>query len=63
MEKINLGKFTMVITFNDLMGKKGDIDDVVNQVRQLTKIEGSDTKKKGKQLLGSYENLEHFLQN
>lgn len=59
--KINLGKFTMVITFNDLMGKKGDIDDVVNQVRQLTKIEGSDTKKKGKQLLGSYEKFRAFF--
>lgn len=60
--KINLGKFTMVITFNDLMGKKGDIDDVVNQVRQLTKIEGSDTKKKGQTLFKKYEAFVAFFQ-
>ena len=59
--KINLGKFTMVVTFNDVIGNKKDMDDLVNTVRQLTRVEGSDTKKKGKKLLGSYEKFKAFF--
>jgi len=57
--KINLGKFTMVISYDDVLGK--DTNDLITRVEQLTRVEGSDTKKRGKKLLGNYEKFRAFF--